>query len=262
MSPLNGLLALFIVVHGSQLDDKDSTLLRPNTPENIACHNEGTSDLNDQSDSQCDEWKSFLIQWNLDKFSVQFEDSGWTDIRDWHQIDEDELKAMGLQKGHITRFLRNIEKRQRDMNAEEKARQITESCGICGDPTMLLMIYMLGPFGIFWGCMFSVIWGNYRRYRYNVAVSLMRHADEQMLPEVSSDSTPDILLEGGTPDDVRKSARIAELMKINEIPFQGYQEDVRFNNDVLDCWCGKINTLALFSIIYLCAILIGTLTAC
>ena len=259
VSPMNGILALFIVAHGSPLHDKDSTLLRTNAAKNIESDNGGTSDLNDHSDSQCDEWKSFLIEWNLDQFSEQFEDGGWTDISDWHQIDEDELKVMGLQKGHITRFLRNVEKKQRDMNDEEKSRQFAELCGICGNSTMLAMIYMLLPLGILWGFIINCVWNNYRIYRSNVFASLMEHADERMLPKVSSYSIGNSLYDGGTPDHVRKTAgkraRVIEFMRSNNIRFEGCDDDIFLKNECLTP-CVPLSIFLLF------AIIIGTFTSC
>lgn len=53
-------------------------------------------------------FRDLLKCWNLEKSITSFENSGWTDVREWSDITENDLKTqIGLKKNQIDMFMNN-----------------------------------------------------------------------------------------------------------------------------------------------------------
>ena len=49
--------------------------------------------------SMATDWQFLLAEWALSQFTAEFENNGWTDPSDWHEINNDDLLEMGMKKG-------------------------------------------------------------------------------------------------------------------------------------------------------------------
>merc|ERR1712066_1186231 len=87
------------------------------------------SKTNGANDDDADDEVSFrdlLKQWKLDKYADKFEDEGWDDPEDWHEISEEELKDdMGFSKGHVKKFNRKY-KEWKEEQQEKKEKKTKE----------------------------------------------------------------------------------------------------------------------------------------
>lgn len=214
MSPMNGILVLFVAVHSTEIEESEAIIMRHSTPESTQSDNDGTSDLSNPSNAQCDEWKSFLKQWNLDQFSAQFEERGWTDVNDWNHIDDDELNAMGLHKGHIFRFHRNVANWQQNMAEErkDKKREIDwigpagiEIYGLCDNQNMQIVIYS------FVGYILALIFSHCVTCR-----DYQRHVEKVLEYLKKIDKARGITYYP------KADSHYKNIMKVNGMPYRGY----------------------------------------
>jgi len=61
----------------------------------------------DEKEEMC---KQFLINWGLEKFIIIFRENCYLyDINEWVDIEDDELKELGLKSLHIKRFKKKLE---------------------------------------------------------------------------------------------------------------------------------------------------------
>ena len=55
-------------------------------------------------------FRDLLKSWNLEKSITSFENAGWTDVREWSDITENDLKIqIGLKKSEIDLFMKNFQ---------------------------------------------------------------------------------------------------------------------------------------------------------
>merc|ERR1712154_465932 len=68
-------------------------------------------------------FRDLLKQWKLDKYADKFEDEGWGDPEDWHEISDEELKDdMGFSKGHVKKFNRKYKEWREEQQEKKKIK--------------------------------------------------------------------------------------------------------------------------------------------
>ena len=55
------------------------------------------------------DWQFLLAEWALSQFTAEFENNGWTDPSDWHEINNDDLLEMGMKKGILRQVPLNLD---------------------------------------------------------------------------------------------------------------------------------------------------------
>ena len=80
-------------------------LLTP-SDNNNSNNNNNKHSLQQQEQQHFGKWAVLLEKWNLEIFVNVFAEYGWTDLTDWNGITQDDMKDMGMKKGHIMRFNR------------------------------------------------------------------------------------------------------------------------------------------------------------
>lgn len=53
-------------------------------------------------------WRQLLKRWKLSKFANNFAEEAWTEPKSWHMMTIEDLRDMGLGKGHIAKFKKKL----------------------------------------------------------------------------------------------------------------------------------------------------------
>ena len=64
-------------------------------------------------------WVALLEKWNLSKFVDEFDEHGWTDIKDWNEMKDYDMFMMGMKQGHIVRFKRLLKEMIENKNKND-----------------------------------------------------------------------------------------------------------------------------------------------